>query len=171
MEEKIKNFLHGLGGVVLFALTIVTFLLLIIGGVKLFEWLYPFLEKINVFVWSVVWLLVFLSIIPGFRLITGSGIVIGTYIGAAIFWFLSFYITYSLWGIVGLFVGVGFLGLGVYFTAILALLFKGLFKQAVFFIFNLISIFLLRTFGLWIATKYKSKRKPIPEVESLSKES
>lgn len=168
MQEKFKDFLYVVGGLVFPVLVITTFGLLVIGGAKLFEWIYPILIKVSIFTWSIVWLLVIFSIIPRFREFTGTGIVIGTYIGGAIFWFLSFYVTYSLWGVLGILIGVLFLGLGVYFTAILALLFSGQFTQALFFIFNLLSIFLLRSLGLWIITKYKPKERSTSEKELVS---
>ena len=85
MKEKIKNFFYGLGGIGLIILIIVGFALLIIGGAKLFELLYPILEMVSSITWSIVWLLLLLSIVPRFRNFTGHGIVLGTYIGGAIF--------------------------------------------------------------------------------------
>lgn len=161
MINKIKNFLSGIGWIGLWIGFVIVagmiFALLIIGGAKLFELTYPILEKISIFTWSIVWLLVILSIVPRFRKFTGTGIVLGTYIGGIILWFLGFYITYSLWGVLGILIGVLFLGLGVYFTAILALLFNKQFSQALFFIFSLLLIFLVRRLGFWILTKYKTK--------------
>jgi|GEM_PF-3214597 len=155
MKEKIKKFLYGTGIIGWIVLSITASLLLIIGGVKLFEFIYPILEKINNFTWAIVWLLVFLSIIPRFRNFTGIGIIIGTYIGGAIYWFICFYITYSLWGLLGALIGV-FSLVGVYFTAIFALLFEAQFSQAFFVILTIIQIFFLRWLGYWITTKYKA---------------
>ncbi|MCD6528384.1 hypothetical protein J7K44_01975 [bacterium] len=170
MKEKIKDFLYGLGGIGFIVLLIVGFSLLIIGGAKLFEWIYPILEKISIFTWGVVWLLVILSVVPRFRKFTGNGIVLGTYIGGAIFWLLCFYVTYSLWGLLGIFIGVLFFGLGVFVTAILALLFSGQFLQALFFVLNLATIYLLRALGMWIVTKYKPKKELTIEEDSSSEE-
>ncbi|MFA5169129.1 MAG: hypothetical protein WC420_00065 [Candidatus Paceibacterota bacterium] len=157
MINNIKNSLYNFLGIGIFVLVIVAFSLLIIGGAKLFEVLYPFLEGTSSFIWGIVWLLIFLSIVPKFRNFTGNGIVIGTYLGGAIFWLLCFYITYSLWGLLGIFVGVLFMGLGVFFTAILALLFSGQFSPAFYFIFVLVQIYLVRLLGFWIISKYKLK--------------
>lgn len=157
MGEKIKNSLYGLLGIGILILIIIAFVLLIIGGAKLFEMLYPFLEKVSYFTWGVVWLLIFLSLIPGLRNFTGNGIVIGTFIGGAIFWLLCFYITYSLWGLLGIFIGVLFFGLGVFLTAVLALLFSGQFGAAFYFIFVLVQIYLFKLLGVWIISKYKPK--------------
>ena len=129
MKEKIKDFLYGAGGISLFVLVIGGFALLIIGGARLFEFLYPILEIISSITWAIVWLLLFLSIVPRLRNFTGNGIIFGTYIGGAIFWLLCFYVTYILWGFLGIFVGVLFFGLGVFFTAVLALLFDGQFIE------------------------------------------
>ena len=112
MKKKIKDFLYGVGGIGFLVLIIAGFSLLIIGGAKLFELIYPILERISSFTWGIVWLLVILSIVPRFRNFTGNGIVFGTYIGGAIFWLLCFYVTYSLWGLLGIFIGVLFFLLG-----------------------------------------------------------
>jgi len=159
MQEKIKDFLYGVGGIGFFVLIIISFALLIIGGAKLFELIYPILEKISIFTWSVVWLLVILSIVPRFRYFTGIGIILGTYIGGAIFWFLCFYVTYSLLGLLGILIGVLFFGLGVIPVSILALLFSKQFTLALVFIFTSLQILLLRFLGVWIVTKYKSSDK------------
>lgn len=158
MISKVKNTLWGFLGIGIFILVIIAFSLLVIGGAKLFELLYPVLENISSFTWGIVWLLLFLSLIPRLRNFTGNGIVIGTYIGGAIFWLLCFYITYSLWGLLGIFVGVLFMGLGVFFTAVLALLFSGQFGAGFYFIFILVQIYLFRLLGAWIISKYKPKK-------------
>lgn len=157
MLEKIKELGYGTLGIGLFGLFIVAIALLAIGGVKLFEILYPLLESVSSITWSIVWLLLLLSIVPRFRDLTGSGIVLGTYIGGTIFWLLCFYITYQLWGFLGIFVGVISFGLGVFFTAVLALLFDGQFMAALWFIFVLAQIFLFRHLGYWIIGKYREK--------------
>lgn len=157
MNNRVKDSLYSLGGFGLLILIVVAFGLLIAGGAKLFETLYPVLERISTFVWGVVWLLVLLSVVPKFRNFTGSGIIIGTYVGGAILWLLSFYITYSLWGFLGILIGVLFMGLGVFFTAILSLLFDGQFTGALGFIFVLVQIYLVRMLGFWILTKYRSR--------------
>lgn len=168
MGNKIKDFLYGLGGIGFMILIIGGFVLLIMGGAKLFEVLYPALEKISTIIWGIVWFLIFLSLAPRLRNFTGNGIVLGTYLGGAIFWLLCFYVTYSLWGFLGIIIGVLFLGLGVFFTAILALLFDGQFMGALGFIFILIQIYLFRHLGAWIITKYRQKQelKELNEPES-----
>jgi hypothetical protein len=170
MKEKIKDFLYGLGGIGFVVLIITAFSLLIIGGAKLFEFIYPILEKISIFIWSIVWLLLILSIVPRFRKFTGNGILLGTYLGGAIYWLLCFYITYSLWGVLGILIGVFFLGLGVYFTAILALLFSSQFVQALIIALGVAQIFFLRWLGYWIITKYKPPQKEPVIEEDFSSE-
>lgn len=155
MIEKIKNIGYGALGIGFMTLFFVAIVLLIIGGAKLFEVLYPILERISAVTWGIVWLLLLLSVVPRFRNFTGSGIVLGTYIGGAIFWLLCFYVTYQLWGFLGIFVGVLFFGLGVFFTALLALIFDGQLMGALGFAFVLAQIFFFRFIGNWIISKYK----------------
>lgn len=157
MDNKFKDFLYGLGGIGFIILIIGGFVLLISGGAKLFELLYPILERISTFVWGVVWLLILLSLAPRLRNFTGNGIVLGTYIGGAMFWLLCFYVTYSLWGFLGIFIGVLFMGFGVFFTAVLALMFDGQFGPAFYFGFILAQIYIFRLLGRWILSKYKPR--------------
>src|SRR3989344_6045361 len=159
MQETIKNSFYGILAIGFFVLTIIGFILLIVGGAKLFEVLYPFLEWISSFTWGVVWLLLLFSIVPRFRNFTGTGIMIGTYIGGAIFWLLCFYITYSLWGVFGIFVGVLFMGIGVFFTAVLALLFSGQFGAGFYFIFILVQIYIFRKYRRKSELKMNEKTK------------
>ena len=105
-----------------------------------------------------IFLLLLLSVVPRFRNFTGNGIVVGTYIVGALFWFFSFFVTYSLWGFLGIFVGVLLAGLGVFLTAVLALIFDGQFMGALSFAFVLVQIFLFRLLGFWIISKHKSKQ-------------
>jgi len=158
MNNKKKDIFYGLGGIIFIFLMFGAFVLLIMGGARLFEIIYPVLEKISSFVWAIVWLLLFLSIIPRLRNFTGNGIILGTYIGGAIFWLLSFYVTYSLWGFLGIIVGVLFFGLGVFATAVLALLFDGQISTAFYFIFILVQIYFFRMLGYWITKQIKYEK-------------
>jgi len=156
MIEKIKDVGYGVLGFGFMILFFVAVALLIIGGAKLFEVLSPVLEGISTVTWGIVWLLLLFSVVPRFRNFTGGGIILGTYVGGAIFWLLCFYVTYQLWGFLGIFVGVLFFGLGVFFTAVLALLFDGQLMGALGFGFVLAQIFVFRYLGYWIMSKYKS---------------
>src|SRR3989344_115955 len=159
MIEKLKDIGYSVLGIGFFILFIVAIALLVIGGAKLFETLYPILEGISTVTWGVAWLLLLLSVVPKFRNFTGGGMVLGTYIGGAIFWLLCFYVTYQLWGFLGIFVGVLFFGLGVFVTAVLALLFDGQFIGALGFAFVLAQIFFFRFIGYWIISKYRGAEK------------
>ena len=158
MKEKIKDSLWGMAGIGFFILIVTAFVLLIMGGAKLFEILNPVLELIGSITWGIIFLLLILSIVPSFRNFTGNGIVLGTYLVGVIIWFSSFYITYSLWGFLGIFVGVIFLGLGIFFTAILALIFNGEFGAAILLTITLVLIYFLRWAGLSIIEKYRPKK-------------
>lgn len=157
--NNIKSFLSGLGGIGFGVLIIGSFFLLIVGGAKLFEVVNPVLETIGTIVWGIIFLLILLSVVPRFREFTGGWIVIGTYIVGAIVWFTCFFITYSLWGFFGIFIGVMMFGLGVFFTAILSLIFDGQLAAAFIISITLTIIYLMRMFGYWIISKHKTRIK------------
>jgi len=157
--EKIKQLGGFFLGYGVFAVIIIGFVLLVVGGAELFEVIYPVLAKIGFFIWGIVWLLVIISLVSRWRNFTGAGIIIGPYIGGAIFWLLGFYTTYVLWGIFGILIGVVMFGLGVVLTAFLALLFDGQITGAFYFLFIALQILLLRYLGFWIMSKYRPQVK------------
>ena len=67
-----------------------------------------------------------LSIFKRLRGFTGAGIFLSSYIFGLISWLLGFVLTYALWGLWAVIVGILFLGGGVVPIALLATLFKGL---------------------------------------------
>lgn len=89
------------------------------------------------------------------RTYTGTGITLATFIWGAIFWLFSLFITYQLWGLLGVIAGIMFFGLGVFATAFLALIFDGQASGAFLILLNLIVIYGIRMLGNWIASKQK----------------
>lgn len=165
MKDQARNFGNTLLGCMLVILSVTAFIMLIIGGAALFETLYPILEKISSFTWAIIWLLLPISLIPQLRNFTGGGIVLGTYIVGAILWLFCFFVTFQLWGVLGIIIGVLFLGLGVFFTALLALLFDGQFMSALTLGLVLIQIFIFRFLGFWIMSKYKTSTDNAPRYD------
>jgi NADH:ubiquinone oxidoreductase subunit 6 (subunit J) len=66
-----------------------------------------------------------------------------------LFWLLCLYLTYALWGLVAAIFGVMILGVGIFITAALALLFHGDFLLLVMLLLTLGVIYALRILGLW----------------------
>jgi hypothetical protein len=69
-----------------------------------------------------------LSVFKRLRGYTGSGIFLSSYIFGLVAWLLGFILTYALWGLSAVIVGIVFLGGGVVPIALLATLFKGLWE-------------------------------------------
>ena len=155
MWYKIKDSLYSFLGISFAVLIVGSIMLLITVGAKLFEILNPILENIGFLTWIAITLLMLLSIVPRLRSFTGQWIIVGTYIIGTIIWFSSFYITYVLWGLLGIFIGVFFFGLGIFFTAILALIFDGQLTTSLILIISIAIVYLFRMFGYWIITKYR----------------
>jgi len=154
-----------LGYLILTVLGFALIIIEIIGHVRLFETFYPYLKTILKGLHNIVFLLIVLSIVPRLRTFTGTAIIIlGVYASVAILWLLCIYTTYSLWGFLGVIIGLivfGFLKfplyffrripfLGVFPTAIIALLFDGQFDQAFSVISDILLIIICVYYGSMI---------------------
>lgn len=161
MLEKFKEWGWGALGILIFLGFSLVTVALVVGGTWLTETYYNVFQIINGVVTAVILILIVLSVFPRFRAFTGSGIVIGTWIWGALFWLFCLTVTYEFWGFLGIFVGVIFFGVGVFVTALLALLFDGQISSALFLLLNLAVIFAIRYLGAWITTKHRTKHEVI----------
>jgi len=134
----------------------VVFAFFVKGGVWFFENFYELFETINGWVFTLVVLLALLSVIPRIRIYTGLGIYYLTYIWGTIFWLFCLFVTYQLWGFVGVFVGLIMFGIGIFLTAFLSILFDGQIWGALMIALNLLFIYGVRSLGYWIASKHKN---------------
>ena len=166
MVEKLK----GLGWwVVGFSFLVLTFLVVafFLDGISwLMENYYDLIGIINGWVFGLIIVLIVLSIFPKIRTYTGSGITLATLIWGAIFWLFSLFITYQLWGLLGVIIGIMFFGLGVFATAFLALIFDGQTSVAFFMLLNLIIIYGIRMLGVWIISKQKLETIEYDNIQS-----
>lgn len=124
--DTLKEFLSGVSGLALIILIIVAGAFLLQGTVYIGEKILPFLTT------ATGWfsLIFFLVLIPmGFtrrtRVMAGNGTVLFSYIAGFTLWFYSAVITYYLWGMFAIIVGLMLFGIGVLPIAVLAALFEG----------------------------------------------
>jgi hypothetical protein len=161
MKEKLKNFSIGIISVVV----IVGFFLLgafvLKGGTWVFENFYPVIRVINSIVFGLALLLLLLSLIPKLRSFTGVGIFIGSWVLGGLFWLECLYITYALWGLAAAIVGVMILGVGIFATAALALLFHGAFIPFLMLLLTFGVIYALRFLGIWFAMSRSEEKNEI----------
>ena len=147
----------GIGFMVVSLLVLLAF---VRGGVWVAENNMDLLSMINGWVTTVIVILFVLSIVPRIRLYTGLGIYYGATIWMGIFWLFSLFVTYSFWGFLGVLIGLFFAGIGIYFTAMIAIFQDNQASAALFMLVNLVLMFGIRSLGYWIATKHKEKELP-----------
>ncbi len=90
----------------------------------------------------IVFVLLPLSIVRRFRGFTGGAIFMLSYLFGLVTWLLSFILTYDLWGLWAVIVGLLFLGGAILPFALLATLFKGM-----WWVFFTLIILIVVTFG------------------------
>jgi hypothetical protein len=148
--EKIKDFLGGVFGLIIFLGLMLLPLLVILGGVWLSGVLYPFLVSIFSITFIVsIFILLPLGIFKKTRLISSNGLLIASYVFGTTLWVWSFLLSYALWGFLGLLIGLFIAGIGVIPIAVLATLFSGEWA-----IFGQLILLVFVTFGSRIFASY-----------------
>src|SRR3989344_9227923 len=155
MIEKLKNIGWTSAGLLFFALAILLMVFLIQGGVGFIENHQDLIDTMNEIIIGIILLLLVLSVIPRLRIFTGLSINYATSVWIFLLWLNCLGITYELWGLVGMFIGVIMLGLGIFVTAPLALLFAGQWSIALTLLLTLGIMYCVRMLGGWIAGKHR----------------
>jgi len=143
---------------------------LIFGAAELSVWALDWLP--STFSWTflvTVILFVPLAFIPAARGVSGNGIVIASYIFGAILWLWAMAITYSVWGMLALVLGLVFFGVGVVPVAILAVLFEGEWMAFGNLLFLIVLTFGSRGLGYWLIEK-AALRQIVKDHEQAQKE-
>ena len=119
------------------------------GGIWLSAILYPWLIRISGIAFLICLIILApLALIRKTREFSGAGFYIASYIFSANLWVWAFLLTYEIWGVTGLIIGLMIAGVGVVPIAMLASLFNGEWSIFAQLILLLILTFGLRTLGL-----------------------
>ncbi|MDB5188056.1 MAG: hypothetical protein JWO50_576 [Candidatus Kaiserbacteria bacterium] len=158
--SKILSFLNLIGAFLIFlvyiaiALTLLLFIptLLFGGGVWFYtDYLAPLLKYVDYIAALLSIIFLFLCIFRKYRIFAGSALVYCSYAIGVDLWFQSLINTYISFGPVGTILGVFFLGVGVFFTGLVALLWAHLFTAFWSLLGSGLYMIGIRWFGLYIA--------------------
>lgn len=169
MLNKIKDLgWQGLGLIMIVGFAIIVALLLH-GGVELIKAAQGVIDVLNMIIIGAILFLLVLSVVPRLRLFTGLGIAYASMLWIFLLWLNCLAVTYELWGFIGVFIGIFMLGLGVFVTAPLALLFAGEGGAALMLVINIAIMYGVKLLGAWVASKYKGPAMTRDEDVSLEK--
>jgi hypothetical protein len=147
--------LKALGGVVfvlvLFAAGVLALVALVKGGVWAAEHLLPALLVVATFVFLLDVALLLLSVIRPLRRISGPTLFATSYLFGGILWLYGLVFTYSLWGFLGVFIGLLVLGIGVVPVGMVATLLNGLWEPFFSLLLLVIVTFGFRMGGVALA--------------------
>lgn len=155
IKEKIKEYGPIVLGLIAITLFFGIFSIFIKYLLIIALYLVPIFEKMNNAISFIVLLLLACSVVPAFRVVTGVGIIIGASLWGIGLWLNSLIITYTLWGLTGIFIGLFLAGVGVLPSAILALLFNGEWRTALILLVSLIITLAAHLLGYWVISKSK----------------
>ncbi len=156
MWEKLKKLGWGILGIAILVIIALLIGLFIYGGAWLSAKIYPILLVIFGITFGITLLILTpISIFKKTRGFAGNGIVISSFIFGLTLWIWSFLLTYTLWGGLGIFIGLFFFGVGVVPIAMLATLFKGMWPIFGQLIFLTILTFGSRFFGIFLTESHQ----------------
>lgn len=142
-------------GIVIFVVLIVLALFFIKGGLWLSDKLLPILLVASGWAFvACLFILVPLAVFHPTRAFAGIGLYIASYIFGAALWMSGLLLTYTLWGMLAVFIGLFFLGVGVVPFALLATLFKGLWPAFFSLILMLVATYGSRFMAIYVIQKY-----------------
>ena len=154
MKEKLKSIGTALLGIGILIGIILLAAFFIRGGLWLSEILYPWLTLISGIAFFVcILILLPLALFRKTRGFSGLGLYIASYIFGASLWVWAFLLTYTLWGVTALFIGLFLAGVGIVPIAMLATLFKGEWSILGQLVLLVIFTFSSRMLGLYLSEK------------------
>lgn len=135
--------------------------LIIKGGFWLSSILYPILNIISIASLIVCFLVLFpLSIIQKNKTNLTKGFYITSFIFGATAWTWSFVLAYTIWGILGLVIGLFFFGVGVVPVAMLATLLSGKWVMFIRLLMLVVITYLTRKYAKKLSREERNKRPP-----------
>ena len=129
-------------------------LMFVKGGVWMSQKLYPSLSSISkVAMICIIVVFVPLAAFQRTQAIAGLGILASSYVFGLTLWIWSLLLTYNLWGIFAVILGLFFVGIGIVPMALLAVLFKGQWSTFGELLLLMIFIPVSRSFGLYLTAR------------------
>ncbi len=104
-----------------------------------------------------------LSLIRPTRMIGGVGMMYASYVFGITVWFGGFFLTYTIWGMGAVIVGLFLFGVGVVPIAMLATLFNAMWGKLLWLIVLLVLVWGTRIFGAWAAVKAEREEQEMEE--------
>jgi len=154
MNNSLKSIGIFLAGIFVLAASVILGLLFILGAAWLTAKLYPVLLVLATLTTEVcILILLPLSLFRKTRSFSGLGFFLCSYFLGLTLWAWGLLITYNTWGILAVFLGLCFLGVGVVPLAILATLFHGMWSTSGNLILLLIVTVGIRSLGLFLINR------------------
>ena len=98
-----------------------------------------------------------LSLIPPARALAAIGFRIASYVFGVISWCFGLVVTYVIWGMKGVVIGLMIAGVGVVPLAMLATLLRGYWQILIELVILIVLTFGLRALGMWLTQKAKDR--------------
>jgi hypothetical protein len=150
----LKNVGMILGGLLAMAALFGLGIIFIVGATAASLWV---LKWVPVVFWGTLLIVFFvlgpLSLIPPARAIAAIGVVIASYVFSVIMWCFGLAVTYAIWGMMGVIIGLLIAGVGIVPVAMLATLLHGQWEILIELVILIVLTFGPRALGVWLAQK------------------
>lgn len=161
MPESLKNAGWAGLGIGFYLLLAIAFGFGVVILVWFTEYFSEWLAALNQLTTVALIILLFVSLFPRARKFSGNLIVTCSYAFGLLLWLFCLVVTYEFWGVLGVFIGAVLMGVGIFFTAFVALLIHGDFSSAGIILFSLLIVYGIRILGHWVIEKYRPSVKEL----------
>lgn len=159
MKEKIKSFGMIAGGLAIMVAMILLPVLFMKGAVQVGEWLFPFANVVSEVTTTItLFVLIPCAIIKRSRGFAAIGLLIASYVFGFTLWLLGLLVSYSIWGLLGLIIGLFLAGIGVVPVAMIACVFTGKWGIFKILVYGLISTIGTRMLSYYLVASYEKFR-------------
>lgn len=160
--DKIKNVGIGIGGLVAMLIMVAIPIIFLFGmtrvSMNVLPWLMP------AFFWTLavcVFLLGPLALLTKTRGFAASGFLLSSYVFGAILWVWALLLTFDLWGMFAVVIGILFLGVGIVPVALLAVIFHAEWSSLGDLAIMIVSTFGFRILAVWLGEKARRESQGI----------
>jgi len=155
MKESLKSIGHFAMAMAIMVCIVVLMLLFIRGGVWLSEKLLPILMVVSTYAFlACLFIFVPLAVFHPTRGFAGNALFVASYIFGLSLWMAGLLLSYQIWGITAVFIGLFLAGVGVVPVALLATLFHGFWADFFGLILMLVATFGSRFMAIYVLTKH-----------------
>jgi hypothetical protein len=162
--DRIKSFGLGIGSLIIMLFMVAIPIIILFGMARVSMSIYPWLMPVFFLTLAIcVFPLGPLALLTKTRGFAASAYLLSSYVFGAILWIWALLLTFDLWGMFAVIIGILFLGIGIIPVALLAVIFHAEWSSLGDLTIMIVVTFGFRIFAVWLGEKAKRESQSVYE--------